>query len=183
MLLHVNIPSTLYIDSNTALTQVNSVKYLGIQLTSDLSWSTHITTICSKTRRLIGLLYHQFHLCTAEVALRPHLEYASVVWDPHLAKETQSLEQTQKFALRMCFRDWSCPYQELLVRAEIPSLAERRTRAKLCHLYKIIHGLTDSNSVIKKKVFEFTEEDKKFLSSIADGAVASMCACFQDTAT
>ena len=37
-------------------------------------------------------------------------------------------------------------HQELLVRAEIPSLAERRTRAKLCHLYKIIHGLTDCQS-------------------------------------
>ena len=146
-------PPTLYIDSNTALTQVKSVKYLGIQLTCDLSWSSHITTICSKTRRLVGLLYRQFHLCAPETALRlyktfirPHLEYASVVWDPYLAKDIQSLEQTQKFALRMCFRDWSCPYQELLVQAETPSLAERRERAKLCHLYKIVHGLTDCQS-------------------------------------
>ena len=46
----------------------------------------------------------------------------------------------------MCFRDWSCPYQELLVQAETPSLAERRERAKLCHLYKIVHGLTDCQS-------------------------------------
>ena len=126
------------------LTQVKSVKHLGIQLTCDLSWSCHITTIYSKTRRLIGLLYRQFHLCAPETALRlyktfirPHLEYASVVWDPYLAKDIQSLEQTQKFALRMCFRDWSCPYQELLVQAETPSLAERRERAKLCHLIKL----------------------------------------------
>ena len=46
----------------------------------------------------------------------------------------------------MCFRDWSCPYQELLVQAETPSLAERREQAKLCHLYKIVHGLTDCQS-------------------------------------
>ena len=98
-------------------------------------------------------MYRQFHLCTPETALRlyktfirPHLEYASVVWDPYLAKDIQSLERTQKFALRMCFRDWSFPYQELLARAETPSLAERRERAKLCHLFKIVHGLTDCQS-------------------------------------
>ena len=70
-------PPTLYIDSNTALTQVKSVKYLGIQLTCDLSWSYHITTICSKTRRLIGLLYRQFHLCAPETALRLYKTFYS----------------------------------------------------------------------------------------------------------
>ena len=30
-----------------------------------------------------------------------------------------------------------------LDRAETPKLSERRKRAKLCHLYKILHGLTD----------------------------------------
>ena len=43
-------PPTLYIDSNTALTQVNSVKYLGIQLTCDLS---HITIICTGKKYLL----------------------------------------------------------------------------------------------------------------------------------
>ena len=146
-------PPTLHIDANAMLPQVNSVKYLGIHLSSDLSWSSHISNKCSKTRKLIGLMYRQFHLCNPETALklyktfvRPHLEYASIAWDPHLVKDTQSLEQTQKFALRTCFKDWSCSYEELLARANLPTLAERRKRAKLCHLFKIIHGLTDCQS-------------------------------------
>ena len=62
-------PSTLYIDSNTALMQVISVKYLGIQLTCDLSWSSHITTICSKTRMYFCMVEEQpatiiVHVCT-----------------------------------------------------------------------------------------------------------------------
>ena len=98
-------------------------------------------------------MYRQFHLCNPETALklyktfvRPHLEYASIAWDPHLVKDTQSLERTQKFALRTCFKDWTCSYEELLARAHLPTLAERRKRAKLCHLFKIIHGLTDCQS-------------------------------------
>ena len=77
----VNPP--LFAKAGTPLQQVNSVKYLGVLLTSDLSWSEHITRTCSKTRKLIGLLYRRFHHCSPELLLtlykafiRPHLEYA-----------------------------------------------------------------------------------------------------------
>ena len=48
----------------TVLGRVSSYKYLGVTLTSDLSWSTHISNSCNKTRRLIGLLYRRFYQCT-----------------------------------------------------------------------------------------------------------------------
>ena len=147
---HSITPPTLLINSDTVLPQVTSVKYLGIQLAADLTWSSHISNICAKTRKLIGLTYRQFHLCKPETVLklyttfiRPHLEYASAVWDPHLAKDIQSLEQAQKFALRLCYRDWTCRYEQLLERARLPTLSERRKQAKLCQLFKIVHELTD----------------------------------------
>ena len=31
--------------------------------------------------------------------IRPHLDYASIVWNPHLKGEVESLENVQKFAL------------------------------------------------------------------------------------
>ena len=39
------------------LEQVEHFKYLGALFSSDLSWSTHIDSICSKARKLVGLLY------------------------------------------------------------------------------------------------------------------------------
>ena len=148
--LHSILPPQLYITPEIELPQVNSVKYLGIQLTTDMSWSTHIANICSKTRKLIGLMYRQFHLCNPETALkiykafiRPHMEYASIMWDPYHYKDIQMLENTQKFALRICFKDWSSQYDDLLERANLSTLASRRKQAKLCHLFKILHGLTD----------------------------------------
>ena len=78
----------------TALALVNSVRYLGIQITSDLSWSLHVSSLCAKARKLIGLFYRQllYLHANSEILLqlyksfvRPHLEYTSVVWDPYLA--------------------------------------------------------------------------------------------------
>ena len=84
--------------------KVNSFKYLGVTISDDLTWSKHIQTISSKARRIIGMLYRQFYRYTSTPALlhsyktqiRPHLEYASVVWDPYLAKDIQLLEGVQE---------------------------------------------------------------------------------------
>ena len=43
---------------------VQSYKYLGVIITSNLSWSEHIQSICNKSRKLVGLLYRQFYLNT-----------------------------------------------------------------------------------------------------------------------
>ena len=152
-------PPPLFIHGDSQLQQVNSVKYLGLLLTSDLTWSQHINNICSKTRKLTGLFYRRFHHCHPQLMLRlykslvrPHLEYASQVWDPHLNRDVDSLENVQKFALRVCQKSWSAPYHELLNSTNVHKLSTRRKNAKLCQLYKIIYGLTDceSNPVIVK---------------------------------
>ena len=134
--------------NGTPLEQVNTFKYLGVLLSSELSWSAHIESICTKARKLIGLLYRRFYgnvnqqsmyslYCTL---VRPHLEYASSIWDPHLVKDIEKLENVQKFAIKMCSKQWDLGYQNLLELSQLPSLQNRRLYLKLCTLYKIIHG-------------------------------------------
>ena len=77
------------------LEKVDTYKYLGILLTSGLSWSPHISSICKKARQILGLIYRRFYgnadqdtIKQLYISLvRPHLEYGSQVWDPHLAKD------------------------------------------------------------------------------------------------
>ena len=89
--------------------KVNSYKYLGVTLTSDLTWSHHIRNITAKSRRLVGLLYRQFYkwssLSRLYVSLvRPHLEDAVPAWNLYLAKDINSLESVQRFALKVCLK-------------------------------------------------------------------------------
>ena len=74
--------------------------------------------------------------------IRPHLEYAMASWDPFLKKDIELLENVQKFALRVCTKQWDADYSTLLETSGMPSLESRRVNAKLCHLYKIVNGST-----------------------------------------
>ena len=128
---------------------LNEVEYLGVLLSSDLSWTPHITSVCSKAKQILGLLYRRFYNHAEGATLmqlylsliRPHLEYACPVWDPHTMKDKVLLEDVQKFALRMATKQWDSGYQELLDIMNIPSLADRRLQLKLALLYKIVHGM------------------------------------------
>ena len=92
--------------------KVNSYKYLGVTLTSDLTWSHHIRNITAKYRRLVGLLYRQFYKWSSPTTLsrlyvslvRPHLEHAVPAWNLYLAKDINSLESVQRFALKVCLK-------------------------------------------------------------------------------
>ena len=119
-------------------------------LTTDLMWSTHIANICTKTRKLIGILYRRFYKyssCTTLLKLyisfiRPHAEYAAAAWDPFLRKDIDLIEDVQKYGLKVCLKSWSANYSELLERSHLPTLQARRREAKLCHLYKIVNKET-----------------------------------------
>lgn len=131
------------------LEEVPSFKYLGVWITKDLSWSKHISEICIKAKRVIGLIYRQYYQHSNYETLkqlyissvRPHLEYAAVVWDPHLQKDINSLEKVQTFALRMCTKNWSASQDSLLATCELPSLRKRRLFLKQCILYQVVNNL------------------------------------------
>ena len=85
-------------------------------------------TIVCKTRRL---LYRHWSSTDALYKLyisliRPHLEYAAPVWSPYTSKDINKLEAVQKFALRMCLKDWHASYCDLLEHCHLTELAARR---------------------------------------------------------
>ena len=102
---------------------VQQYKYLGLLVSSNLSWTPHIRSICNKARRILCLIYRKFLRNTdcfvtlrLNLALvRPHLEYAVQVWNPHLVMDKNRLEKVQKFALGECARNDNYTYEELLI--------------------------------------------------------------------
>ena len=114
---------------------------------SKLSWADHINHICSKARKLVGMLYRQFYtwadtstlLRIYLTCIRPHLEYACQLWDPYTDKGTQALESVQKFACKVCLKRWDMDYESMLQQLELTSLS-RRNFLKLTTMYNIING-------------------------------------------
>ena len=124
-----------------------------------------MTNVCAKARKLIRLLYHCFYKhanCTTLLQLyksfiRPHLEYCSMVWDPLLNKDKEALEKVQRFGLRMCLKKWSLKQGQLLQLSKVVSLSDRRSQAKLRHLFKIINDLTDfPDAPLKARVMHYS---------------------------
>ena len=62
------------------------------------------------------------------------------MWDPHHQGLIDSLERVQKFALKLCLRDWNAGYNSLLQSCNLPTLTHRRRHLKLCFLFQVIHG-------------------------------------------
>ena len=133
------------------LEKVHSYKYLGVTLSDTLGWSNHVHNISTKARRVLGLIYRQYskHLCQDTLLqlyislVRPHLEYASQVWNPHLQKDILMLESVQKFGLRICLKQWQMLYQDCLKQCSLPDLKTRRDFLNLCLFYKIINNFCE----------------------------------------
>ena len=70
--------------------EVAQFKYLGVTITDDLSWSKQVSSVVSKARRILGMIYHKlYRFCGTSPMLykayvKPHLNYCSSVWDPPL---------------------------------------------------------------------------------------------------
>ena len=87
-----------YILEGSVLENVDYIKYLGVTITNDLKWNTHISNICTKANRTLGFLRRTLFSCPRNVEeaaykgmVSPILEYGSSVWDPHTGKLQEEL--------------------------------------------------------------------------------------------
>jgi hypothetical protein len=68
------------------------------------------------------------------------------------------------FALRICLKDWSLSYDEVLDQAHLSSLAIRRDHAGLCYIYNIVHSNMDFESVPvePRTISRFTRHSNRY---------------------
>ena len=85
---------TYFLDS-VPLSCVTKHTYLGVLLTSSMSFSPHINNIVAKASKMLNFIRRNLSKCTKDVKstaylslVRPILEYSSPVWDPYLLADT-----------------------------------------------------------------------------------------------
>ena len=164
----------LYVEG-VPLPFVTSVRYLGVLLTEHLSWSEHVSALNAKAKQSIGVLFRNFYKNAQPSTLlklylayiRPHFEYCSPVWDPHLRKDIDLLERAQKCGLRVCLKDWTSSYNDLLRKGNIQTLSKRRNVANLAHIHKIVHDLTDfPEAPVSRRTFHYNSRADNSLSLV-----------------
>ena len=77
-------------------------------------------------------------------SILPHLTYCHLVWYNCRSSDSRKIERIQERALRAVFNSHSESYENLLVRAELPSQLNRRLQDIAILMYKVKYGLAPS---------------------------------------
>ena len=141
---HNKIDSS-YTLEGTVLENVESIKYLGVTIASDLKWNSHIRNVCSRANITLGFL-RRFFSCPQDVKeaahktlVRPIIEYGSTVWDPHCNGLNDELENVPKRAARFVTRNYSYETGSMtgiLEELKWETLQKRRKDNSLILMYK-----------------------------------------------
>ena len=82
-------------------------KYLGFDVSSGLIWNSHIDRITGNANKTLGFLKLNIKTKMPRIKetayntlVRPQLEYASAVWDPHTKDKVNQIELVQRRAAR-----------------------------------------------------------------------------------
>ena len=74
-------------------------------------------------------------------AILPFLTYCHLVWHFCKASDARKLERLQERGLRAVFKDNTSSYEQLLEKADLPTLLNRRLQDLCILMYKLKHKL------------------------------------------
>ena len=142
-----------YTLEGTGLENVESIKYLGVTITSDLRWNTHVSNVCTKANRTLGFLRRNLYSCpplppeVKEAAYKrlvhPVLDYGNSVWDPPGVVLQEELESVQKCTARFVTGNYNYETGSMtgiLGQLKWESLRKRRKDNRIILLYKGLNG-------------------------------------------
>lgn len=132
------------------LETVEHYPYLGVEISDRMRWDHHISKATSKANKTLGFIRRNLGKCPADIRdrayktlVRPHLEYASAVWDPYRQHQIHKIEMIQRRAARFVNNTYSREpgtVTNILQSLGWPTLETRRKVARLVLFYKILNG-------------------------------------------
>ena len=145
-----NIIPTSYYLHNTKLEATKSAKYLGVTISDNLSWNTHINNITKTANQTLGFLRRnikvhseQLKSVAYQTLVRPQLEYCSTIWSPNSECGIHQIEAVQRRAARWVKHDYrrTSSVTEMLQSLHWRRLDLRRIDSRLSLMYKITNEL------------------------------------------
>ena len=115
--------------------ETDSAKYLGVNISRDLSWAKHINQITMKNNNSLKFIKRNIQTnnprlkeSASKTYVRPLVEYAASVWDPWQKKNINKIEMIQHRAIRYIFNDYSLTssVSNMLSKLYLPTLEKCR---------------------------------------------------------
>ena len=141
--------NTLYYLHGQVLEAVTSARYLGVHISSGLSWNSHIDRITGNANSTLGFLKRNIKTKLPKVRetayntlVRPKLEYASSIWDPYTKDKISQIEKVQLRAARWTTSnyDYRSSVTSMIENLGWRTLEQRRSDARLRLFYRIVYG-------------------------------------------
>ena len=131
---------------NHELKSAETAKYLGITISKDLNWKSHIENVSSKasnTLKFVQTNNQKIKETAYNTYVRPQLEYCAPVWHPWQGTLCSKIESVQRAAARYVLNDYSTTSSvtKMLDVLHWQTLEHRRIQNSLIMLFKIKYQL------------------------------------------
>ena len=122
-------------------------KDLGVHTDNSLKFSEHCQNKVNTANKTLRYIRHTFKYMDEDMFLllykalvRPHVEYATCIWNPYLKYNMDMIERVQRRATKIVpsLRDLS--YTDRLKKLNLETLEYRRRRADLLEAYRIMNN-------------------------------------------
>jgi len=141
-------PKREYKINDSIIPCVNSIRDIGIEVDQTLKFSQHCKQIAQKANALCNLFFltfrsrdRNFMLKFYTTYVRPLLETATTVWNPHLMKDIDIIEKVQRKFTKRIPGMFIKSYKDRRFHLQLTTLEQRRMCNDLIMTFKIIHGL------------------------------------------
>ena len=140
---------------DTALVRLNETKFLGVILSSDLSWNKHVNIVANKISKSIGIIAEVRHLLPTSLTcmlyrtlVEPYINYCNLVWASQHKRE--NLEKNLKIQKRFCriitFSTFHAHSQPLFKQLALMTVYDIFKYQLAMFMYKCVNNLLPQHS-------------------------------------
>ena len=144
-------------DTNNIIERFDTLRDLGVILTDNGNFESHIEHVVKKVRQKTGWVLRTFYTRRTEfmkaifkTLIVPHIDYCSQLWMPTQATGIQNIEKLQKDFLNRIPAIRDMDYWEQLKKLKMLSLQRRLERYRILYTWKVIEGLVPNCGVTVK---------------------------------
>ena len=131
--------------------ETHSVKLLGSDIDSKLSFNTHLNTMCHKASNKLNALSRQCALLPffrrkilLNAFITSQFNYCPLVWMCHSREINNRINNIHYRALRIVYNDNTSSFEDLLRKDGSVTIHQENLRFLSLEMFKVIHGATPS---------------------------------------